>query len=55
MLENEDGETLSSIEVDFNSTIIDLDVLVDLEHSYTDDLTLYLEAPNGERIYWAGL
>ena len=48
--ENEDGETLSSIEVDFNSTIIDLDVLVDLEHSYTDDLTLYLEAPNGERI-----
>ena len=48
--ENEDGETLSSIEVDFNSTIIDLDVVVDLEHSYTDDLTLYLEAPNGERI-----
>ncbi len=48
--ENEDGETLSSIEVDFNSTIIDLDVLVDLDHSYTDDLTLYLEAPNGERI-----
>ena len=48
--ENEDGETLSSIEVDFNSTIIDLDVLVDLEHTYTDDLTLYLETPNGERI-----
>ena len=48
--ENEDGETLSSIEVDFNYTIIDLDVLVDLEHTYTDDLTLYLETPNGERI-----
>ncbi len=48
--EEKDGETLSSIEVDFNSTIIDLDVLVDLEHSYTDDLTLYLETPSGERI-----
>ena len=48
--ENEDGETLSSIEIDFNSIIIDLDVVVDLEHSYTDDLALYLESPNGELV-----
>lgn len=47
--ENDDGITVSSINANFDATILDVDVLVDLTHTWIEDLTLYLEAPSGDR------
>ncbi len=47
--ENEEGSTFSSINVNFDSNILDVDVLVDLTHSWVNDLSLYLEAPGGNQ------
>ena len=41
------GVTTSSINVNYDLAIQDLDIYVDIEHTYLEDLTLYLESPEG--------
>jgi subtilisin-like proprotein convertase family protein len=52
--ENGDGTTFSSINVNYDTTILDIDVLVDLTHSWVNDLILYLETPTGDRFLLSG-
>ena len=40
----------SSINVNFDLTILDVDVWVDLTHSWISDLSLYLETPGGDQL-----
>ena len=47
--ENQNGETLATINISFDAPILDLDVLIDIEHTYVEDLVLYLQTPSGER------
>tara|TARA_A100001015_G_C15041580_1_gene740041 strand:- start:1244 stop:5089 length:3846 start_codon:yes stop_codon:yes gene_type:complete len=47
--ENGEGITISTINVNFDSVILDVDVLVDLTHTWLDDLSLYLETPSGNQ------
>ena len=47
--DNEEGETYSVININFDAPILDLNVLVDLTHSWLEDLSLYLISPNGDR------
>ena len=44
-----DGRTAAIINVNFDSPILDLDIVVDLDHTWLEDLTLYLETPEGTR------
>jgi subtilisin-like proprotein convertase family protein len=44
------GITTASIKVNYDLPIQDIDVLVDIEHTWLEDLTLYLKAPD-ETIY----
>ena len=48
--ENTQGTIFSSINVNFDSTILDVDVWVDLTHSWISDLSLYLETPGGDQL-----
>lgn len=43
------GTIISSIEVNYDLKILDLDIFVDIEHPYIEDIALYLEAPEGSR------
>ncbi len=43
------GVTTASINVNYEQPIQDLDVSIDIEHTYLEDLTLYLESPEGIR------
>jgi len=52
--DNGDGTTFSSINVNYDSSILDIDVLVDLTHSWVNDLLLYLETPTGDRFLLSG-
>jgi len=47
--DSEEGMTLATINIQFDAPILDLDVLVDIEHSWVEDLILYLEAPDERR------
>ena len=47
--DNDEGETYSVININYDAPILDIDVLVDLTHSWLEDLSLYLIAPNGDR------
>ena len=47
--DNDEGETYSVININFDAPILDLNVLVDLTHSWLEDLSLYLISPNGDR------
>jgi subtilisin-like proprotein convertase family protein len=47
---NGQGTIFSSINVNFDSTILDVDVRVDLTHSWINDLSLYLETPGGDKL-----
>ena len=47
--DNEEGETYSVININFDAPILDLNILVDLTHTWLEDLSLYLIAPNGDR------
>ena len=47
--QNGEGSTLSSINVNFDSQILDVNVLVDLTHTWLEDLSLYLETPAGNQ------
>ena len=44
-----EGKTVASINMNFDSPILDLDIVVDLDHTWLEDLTLYLETPEGTR------
>ena len=41
------GVTTASINVSYNLPIQDIDVMIDIEHTYLEDLDLYLETPEG--------
>ena len=41
------GVTTASININYNLPIQDLDVIIDIEHTYLKDLALYLETPDG--------
>ena len=43
------GITRASINVNYDLIIQDLDIYLDIEHTYLEDLTLYLESPEGTR------
>ncbi|MEK9612445.1 MAG: zinc-dependent metalloprotease family protein [Flavobacteriaceae bacterium] len=45
----QEGKTLASINVNYDLPIVDLDVLVDIEHTWVEDLRILLETPNGEQ------
>ena len=45
--DDEDGVTSASIEINYDLPILDIDILVDIEHSWVGDLVLYLESPGG--------
>jgi len=47
--DNQEGETLATINIGFDAPILDLDVFIDLEHSWVEDLVLYLESPDEKR------
>ena len=47
------GVTTASINVNYDLAIQDLDIYVDIEHTYLEDLTLYLESPEGIRYLFA--
>ena len=47
--DNDEGETYSIININFDAPILDINVLVDLTHTWLEDLSLYLIAPNGDR------
>ena len=47
--DNEKGTTLATINVNIDAPILDINVLVDLIHTWTEDLSLYLETPDGSR------
>lgn len=44
---NSYGVLSSSIEVNYDLPIQDIDVFVDIEHTFTEDLTLFLQTPEG--------
>ena len=52
--DSEEGITLASININFQAPILDLNVLVDLTHSWVGDLTLYLQIPSGDRLLLGG-
>ena len=41
------GITTASINLNYNLPIQDLDIMIDIEHTYLEDLTIYLESPDG--------
>ena len=43
------GITTASINVNYDLIIQDLDIYLDIEHTYLEDLTFYLESPEGTR------
>ena len=43
------GITTTSINLNYNLPIQDLNIIVDIEHTYLEDLTLYIETPDGTR------
>ena len=45
--DNQVGITTASLSVSYDLPIIDINVLVDIEHTWVGDLTLYLETPDG--------
>jgi subtilisin-like proprotein convertase family protein len=45
--DNQVGVTTASLEISYDLPILDLDVLVDIEHTWVGDLVLYLESPDG--------
>lgn len=45
--DNQVGITTASLSVSYDLPIIDINVLVDIEHTWVGDLTLYLESPDG--------
>jgi subtilisin-like proprotein convertase family protein len=47
---NSTGITISEVSVPYDASIVDLKVLVNIEHSWLEDLTLYLESPDGVKI-----
>ena len=47
--DNDDGATIATINITFDAPIQDLNVLVDLTHTWLEDLSLYLETPEGKR------
>ena len=47
---NSTGITISEVSVPYDAPIVDLKVLVNIEHSWLEDLTLYLESPDGVKI-----
>ena len=47
--DNQKGEISATVTISFDAPILDLDVLIDLEHTWVEDLVLYLETPLGER------
>ena len=47
--ESQEGITVASVNINFQAPILDLNVLVDLTHSWVGDLTLYLQTPSGDR------
>ena len=46
---NSKGITTAAVEINYDLPIQDLDILVDIDHTYLEDLTLYLESPEGLR------
>ena len=52
--ENAIGITTASIIVNNDLPILDINVLVDIEHTYVGDLMLYLESPKGIRYLLSG-
>lgn len=46
---NSKGITTAIININYDLPIQDLDILVDIDHTYLEDLTLYLETPEGTR------
>ena len=43
------GVTTASVQINYDLPIQDLDIEIDLDHTYLEDLTLYLESPAGVR------
>ena len=48
--ETDDGVTVATINISFDAPILDLNVVVDLTHTWLQDLSLYLETPEGKRL-----
>tara|TARA_B110000285_G_scaffold211250_1_gene253778 strand:- start:1293 stop:5123 length:3831 start_codon:yes stop_codon:yes gene_type:complete len=47
--DSQEGETIAEININYDLPILDVNVLVDIEHTWVGDLTLYLESPVGTR------
>ena len=46
---SQEGQTTADIIIDYDLPILDVNVLVDIEHTWVSDLALYLESPGGTR------
>jgi len=47
---NSSGITIAEVLVPYDIPIVDLNVLVNIKHSWLEDLTLYLESPEGVKV-----
>ena len=47
---NSKGITVAEVSIPYDVPIVDLNVLVNIDHSWLEDLTLYLESPDGVKI-----
>jgi len=47
---NSKGITVAEVSIPYDVSIVDLNILVNINHSWLEDLTLYLESPDGVKI-----